>query len=691
MRVHKCSTFVTLASSLSFCLLLLPRSAVSKCLKLNRDYANPGPPRGSVDYLFANNYGKKPQRWTQASLASRVANQPDNDDTCPIGVEVLNSSIAELPVTTCSAIISTHIGDYIAYCALEPASKILTYELNCNRGAVASVIGRVPLVTETVKPVFHLESVDDMISDGIPRPLLIALSRNAFSSAYQIITEGNRFSLSPCHHVFEYKHLTKIATLPIRDVGTVIAFANNNLEQDAPHSKKLAPIYIARGGEISLCGLADVDHTTDVTLWYRGHHVMVTFIQKIGNSRRCLLRNFEINFGGDNRCQDVVPWKTQPTIGNTVYNGTTDPLALATEPFTIDHFLCGCETVKAVQNDTLTYLVVGLANSVSSNGDGLSCPDEEKISFNGSATDNTCGCPYAQDVSFVLPYDKTTRSFTYHNYYDPSTFQTLEDGPAEVTEITPLLLKDCCLAFQIASDRSGTQLYGMDLADVDGTEKPRVERFLDVDLPSHVEKTAWGYCSDDTIFLSYTRAGFITGDSMYKLQCKMDDFSSSYDFLRSGPLTFNNRSGNTYRLYRDRPPAQNDDTRGDWRKSNNRPQEFRENFVRPSSNVQVTSPDQYPTGRRLGGDNVDEQSETPFRPPIVYQMPIVTDAGFLITDRSVGTKLLPQQGRPFVNQGFIPPYPFTVPSSNPHPPPPPLSGSSLGTPGDRTGPLGPYG
>ncbi|OQV19826.1 hypothetical protein BV898_06097 [Hypsibius exemplaris] len=491
------------------------------------------------------------------------------------------------------------------------------------------------------------------MDSGIPG---VACGQSAGQRRY-LSDRGRSLELVDCrtsgYHLQRHKYHAHIATLPIRDVGTVIAFANNNLEQDAPHSKKLAPIYIARGGEISLCGLADVDHTTDVTLWYRGHHVMVTFIQK-----------------------SAILDATQPTIGNTVYNGTTDPLALATEPFTIDHFFCGCETVKAVQNDTLTYLVVGLANSVSSNGDGLSCPDEEKISFNGSATDNTCGCPYAQDVSFVLPYDKTTRSFTYHNYYDPSTFQTLEDGPAEVTEITPLLLKDCCLAFQIASDRSGTQLYGMDLADVDGTEKPRVERFLDVDLPSHVEKTAWGYCSD----------------SMYKLQCKMDEFSSSYDFLRSGPLTFNNRSGNTYRLYRDRPPAQNDDTRGDWRKSNNRPQEFRENFVRPSSNVQVASPDQYPTGRRLGGDNVDEQSETPFRPPIVYQMPIVTDARVPYNGPFGGNQqLLPQQGRPFVNQGFIPPYPFTVPSSNPHPPPPPLSGSFMGTPGDRTGPLGPYG
>ena len=186
---------------------------------------------------------------------------------------------------------------------------------------------------------------------------------------------------------------------------------------------------------------------------------------------------------------------------------------LAFEGFLSLIWFLGCETVKAVQNESLTYLVVGLANSDSAHDEGLSCPNEEKLTFNGSAADNICACRHAQKRSFVLPYNPRTGTFNYRNTVsDQSALQELYNGPDDVTEITPLPLKDCCLAFQVASGRGDTQLYTLDMVEVGGVEQPRVAHFANVDLPPFVEKTAWGHCSDDTIYMSYTREGFITGN-----------------------------------------------------------------------------------------------------------------------------------------------------------------------------------
>ncbi|XP_055331916.1 uncharacterized protein LOC129583905 isoform X2 [Paramacrobiotus metropolitanus] len=436
---------------------------------------------------------------------------------CPIQTKETKSSHADIPTTSASAIVSIPTGDFILYCSQHPAKTILAYPLYCS-GYGDEGMGKDATPTLIDNTCFDIRVVDDLNNLEKPNHLIIALTKAGHSAAYQVDYSSSTLKLLPCLHVFEYKYLVDFESVPLGHAGTLLAFANNNVEPTAAYHESVQPLYIAKDGKIALCGFADIQNVLDVTAWKKSvDSIILVYSQRRGNTRRTLLHLFEIRFK-DGYC-DVRPYKHQKTIGAAVYDGQRNTLC-AYEPFTIDQCLCGVEDLqilRAPHYHKTVHLGVALSNNVKYETDGA-CPVEERLQPDNQYDKSFCCCPLANQRSFIIEYSGQSRSFDFMSD-DDNAFQTLYAGPESATEISQLQTEKCCPVFQTISPVGETSLYTLEQNRYGGWQ---VYQFINHGLPSYAESSSFGYCDDNDVIVSYTLHSFQADNTIYHIRCNWD-------------------------------------------------------------------------------------------------------------------------------------------------------------------------
>jgi hypothetical protein len=371
---------------------------------------------------------------------------------------------------------------------------------------------------------YDIRVVDDLINLVKPNQLVVALVKGGHSVAYQADYESGTLHLLRCSQVFEYNYLTDLETVNLEDAGNLLIFSNNNVEPGAGYYDAIAPIYIAKKGHLSICGFADIQHTTDVTSWKRPGQeaIILSFVQQQGNSRRSLIHLFELHFK-NGRCV-VKPFKRQRTIGSAAYRGQRNTLC-ASEPFTIDQCLCGVQDIQILSSIRYqsAHLAVALANNIRNEHD-MGCPVEELLSPENDNDKAFCCCPTANTFSFVVAYSRRSKSFDFLSA-KPSAFQELYGQQRSVTEITALQTDKCCPVFQTVSPLGATELYMLE-ENMDGDLQ--VFSFVNHGLPAYVQRSSYGYCDDNDIIVSYTLHSFQPENTIYHILCNEERSTPIY-------------------------------------------------------------------------------------------------------------------------------------------------------------------
>ncbi|OQV24726.1 hypothetical protein BV898_01318 [Hypsibius exemplaris] len=465
-----------------------------------------------------DSYQERPSRRPYPPPPERYSYRDEEGDSCPIETRETQSQQTDFPLTAASAVLSVPIGDFILYATEAPGKAIISYNLNCD-GPDAR--GKDPLYTASANSCFHLQVVEDLVNKQVPIPIVICLSHGAFSTAFRVDYDQNQFRLQPCLQIIEHKHLTDVATVSAGKHGALVAFSNNDLRPEAEYHETIAPIYIARAGQLLLCGYVDLQHTTDVALWHvRKNEFVAAYIERRPGSRRSLIHLFEIVLK-NGRCHSIRPKRDQSMIGGAHYKGQSNTLC-ASEPFTIDHAICGAEDIQFLTSHdkvyhSSTHLAIAIANDAFEEG-RVGCPHEELVCPDNTRQKCFCACPHANHRSLVIEFDSNSGIFDF-SHHQLNTFQELMAGPESVTEILHLPTERCCMVFQTISPLGSTELYTIER---DDRSNMRVFQFFDSGLPHFAEKSSFGYCSANDLIISYTLHSFQTDNTIYHLQCNKD-------------------------------------------------------------------------------------------------------------------------------------------------------------------------
>jgi hypothetical protein len=459
----------------------------------------------------------------------RGGSRGDRDrNTCPIQTKETRSSHIDLPTTSSSAIVSTPTGDYILYCSQSPPRTILAYQLYCG-GSGEDGIGKEAVHSVIDRSCSDIRVVDDLTNLLKPKHLVVVLANGEHSAAYRVDYDSNVIKLLPCSHIFEFKYLTDLETVGLGDAGTLLAFANNNVDLTAEYHETLAPIYIAKHGEIALCGYAEVKRTWDVTSWRRGlrDEIILIYSARVGHSRRSVLYYFELRFM-HGRCH-VKPWRHQKSTGAAPYNGHRNTLC-ASQPFTIDQCLCGVEDLKILTTPNRyrsVHLGVALANH-NEDENAASCPLEEQLTPNNANEKSFCCCSRANERTFIIEYSPYSKNFDFLRHKE-TAFQELYGRQKSVTELSQLQTEKCCPIFQTVSPLGETELYTLEY---NSHRELQVYTFVNHGLPHYAESSSYGYCDDNDLIVSYTLHSFQSDNTIYHIKCNQEGHGGKGDSYR---------------------------------------------------------------------------------------------------------------------------------------------------------------